>query len=48
MSHSTEVGLGPGDIVLDGDPLPRKKGAGHSNPEFWPMFIVAKRTDGSR
>jgi len=26
MSLGTEVGLGPGDIVLDGDPSPPKKG----------------------
>jgi len=30
MTHGTEVGLGPGDIVLDGDPAPppRKGGCG--------------------
>ena len=34
MSLGTEVGLGPGHIVLDGDlaPLPPRKG--HSNPLF--------------
>jgi len=26
MPFGTEVGLGPGDIVLDGDPDPTKKG----------------------
>jgi len=26
MPFGTEVGLGPGDIVLDGDPAPRGKG----------------------
>jgi len=42
-----EVGLGPGDIVLDGDPArPPQKGGGA--PKFRPMFIVAKRLDGSR
>jgi len=30
MPFGTEVSLGPGDIVLDGDPAPRKKG--HSSP----------------
>jgi len=47
MSLGMEVGLGPGDIVLDGDsaPLPKK---GAEPPNFWPMFIVAKRLDGSR
>jgi len=29
----TEVGLGPGDIVLDGDPVPLPK-KGHSSPHF--------------
>jgi len=42
------VGLGPGDIVLDGDqvPLP-KKGAQQPSPIFGP-YSVAKRLDGSR
>jgi len=31
MPLSTEVGLGPGDTVLDGDPDPPKKGA---QPQF--------------
>jgi len=41
MSLGTEVGLGPGRIVLDGDPapLPLKRGTA---PTFWPMSIVAK------
>jgi len=26
MPLGTEVGLGPGDIVLDGDPVPQRKG----------------------
>jgi len=26
MSYGTGVGLGPGNVVLDGDPLPPKKG----------------------
>jgi len=33
MPLGTEVGLGPGDIVLDGSPAP---------PTFRPMSIVAK------
>jgi len=42
-----EIGLGPGDFVLDGDPAsPFQKGA--EPPNFRPMFIVAKRLDGSR
>ena len=48
MALGIEVGLGSGHIVLDGDPAPiPKKGAGPS-PNFWAMFIVAKRLDGSR
>ena len=44
MPLRTEVCLGRGDIVLDGDPVllpPPKKG--HSPPNFRPMSIVAKR-----
>jgi len=42
-----EVGLDPGDFVLDGNLLPlSKKGA--EPPFFLPMFIVVKRLDGSR
>jgi len=42
-----DVGLRPGDLVLDGDPVsPPKKGA--EPPNFRPMFIVAKPLDGSR
>jgi len=32
MPLGTEVGLSRGDIVLDGDPAPSKKG--HSTPHF--------------
>ena len=42
-----EVGLGPGDFVLNGDPAPSPK-MGRNPPNFRPMFIVAKRLDGSR
>ena len=42
MPLRTEVGLGPGDIVLDGDPAPPRKGAQQSSPVIWPMSIVAK------
>ena len=52
MSLPTNVGLGPRHIVLDGDPAvpapsppPDKRGHG---PNFRPMFVVAKRLDGSR
>jgi len=47
MPLGTEVGLGPCDIVLDGDPAPPQKG-GTAAPTFRPMSIVAKRLDGSR
>ena len=34
MPLGTEVDLGPGDIVLDGNPArPRW---GHNDPQFWP------------
>ena len=47
MPLGTEVGLGPGHIVLDGDPAPfaRKE---HAAPTFRPMYIVAKWLDGSK
>ena len=40
MKLGMEVGLDPGDFVLDEDPasLPKR---GHTN--FWPISIVAKR-----
>jgi len=40
-----EVGLGPSDIVLDGDPAPLlKKGAQrHSPPFFGPSLLWPKR-----
>ena len=44
MALGMDVGLGPGDFVLDVDPLPKK---GAEPPNFRPMFIVAKRLDGS-
>jgi len=34
MSLDVEVGLGPGDIVLDGDPAPPQKGAQQPSPHF--------------
>ena len=37
---STEVGLDPGHIVLDGDPAPPKRGIA---PNFRSMSILAKR-----
>ena len=46
MPLGTEVGLGPDDIVLDGDQLSSPKGA--QPPRFRPMSVVAKRLDGLR
>jgi len=47
MTLGMDVDLGPGHIVLDGDPAPlSKKGA--QLPNFRPIFIVAKRLDVSR
>jgi len=43
MPLGMEVGLGPGDFVLDGDP--NKKG--DTAPNFRPRSIVANRLDGS-
>jgi len=37
----TEVGLGLGHIVLDGDPAAPAKGTQEPPPAFWPMSIVA-------
>ena len=46
-SLGMELGLGPGDFVLDGDPLrPPQKGGGAPALNFFPMFIAAKRLDG--
>jgi len=47
MKLGMQVGLGPGHIVLDGDPaLPPSKGGGA--PNFRPISVVAKLLDGSR
>ena len=40
------VGLGPGHIVLDGDPAPLPKMG--TAPNFRSMFVVAKCVDGLR
>jgi len=46
MPLGMEVGLGPGDFVLDGDPAsPPQKWGGAPN-FFQLMLIVAKRLDG--
>jgi len=41
MKLGTKVGLGPGHIVLDGDPAPPPKGG--TAPNFRLMSVVAKR-----
>jgi len=46
MALGMKVGLGPGYIVLNRDPLPsRKKGA---DPQFWAHFYCGQRLDASR
>jgi len=45
MSLDVELGLGPGDFVLNGNPAPPPQ-KGNGAPIFRPMFIVAKRLDG--
>ena len=34
-----EIGLGPGDIALDGDPAPSRKGAHQLPPLFGPCLL---------
>jgi len=48
MKLGTQVGLGPGHIVLDEDPAPLPKKGASPLRNFRPMSIVAKRLDGSR
>jgi len=43
MPLSKEVGLGPGHIVLDGDPVGTQPPTA-SPLHFWPMPVVAKRS----
>jgi len=38
MPLGTEVGLGLGDIVLDGDPAIRPEKGGKHSPTVWPMY----------
>jgi len=45
MSLGMEVGLGPGNFVLDGDPTPPPQKGAEPPPNFRPMFIAAKRPD---
>jgi len=43
MALGIEVGLDPGHIVLDGDPVPPKGGTTFN---FRRMSVLAKRLDG--
>jgi len=47
MPLGTEVGLGPGDIVLDGDPSLPRKGTQQPPTTFRSTSIVAKRSSNS-
>jgi len=44
MPLRRDIGLGPSDIVLDGDPPPRPKTGTQPPPSFRPMSIVVKRS----
>jgi len=48
MPLGTEVGLVPGDFVLDGDPAPPPKKGAEPPPNFRSMFVEAKLLDESR
>ena len=49
MALGMEVGLSPGDFVLDGDPAPLPENGAEPLPYFiGPFSIVAKRLDASR
>jgi len=47
MPLGMEVGLGPGHIVLDGDPVPPPPKKGAQQPPLFGPCIAAKRLDGS-
>jgi len=47
MKCGMVVGFGPGHIMLDEAKLPLQKEGG-TDPNFWPMAVVAKRLDGLR
>jgi len=44
MPLGKEADLGPGHIVLDGDPVGTQWPLNQPLPTFWPMSIVAKRS----
>jgi len=48
MPLCMEVGLGPGNFVLEWYPAPLPKKGAEPLPNFWLLSIVAKRLDGSR
>ena len=48
MKLGMQVGLGPGQIVLHGDPAPLPNGAQLLALNCRPMSVVAKWLDGSR
>jgi len=48
MKLGTEVGLGPGDILLDGDLSPPQKKGGVQPLLFGLLSVMAKRLDRSR
>jgi len=47
MLLGTEVGLGQGDIVLDGDPDPPLQKGGHSSPQFSAQVLWTKMQLGT-
>ena len=44
MPLGKEVGLGPGHIVLDSDPVETQRPPQQPLPTFRPMSVVAKRS----
>jgi len=42
MPLGTEVGLGPGDIALDGDPAAHPRKGERSSPPFLAHFVLAR------
>jgi len=48
MPLGSEVGLGPGDIVFDGDPAPppQKKGEGAQHPQVFLAHFCCGQTAG--
>jgi len=46
MSLGTEVGLGPGDFVLDGDPAPPPQKGGRAPPHKFSAYVYCGQTAG--